>query len=77
MANAGFRQLNGQRAQINGLDAYVGTYQGNSKGSATSVTVGRAHRPRAERVPARRLAPPNQFESAQREFAASIRSFRR
>src|SRR5688500_2210083 len=38
MANAGFRQLNGQRAQVNGLDAYVGTYQGQLQGLGNVVT---------------------------------------
>ena len=36
MNNAGFRQLNGERANINGEDAYVGTWQGNLQGWATS-----------------------------------------
>ena len=38
MASAGFRQLNGQRSQINGMDAYVGTYQGNLEGLGNVVT---------------------------------------
>ena len=50
MANAGFQQLNGERTQINGLDAYVGTYQGQMQADRQHRHPGRAHRPRAERV---------------------------
>ena len=39
MANAGFRQVQGERAQMNGLDAYVGTYQGNMEGIGNTGTV--------------------------------------
>jgi predicted Zn-dependent protease len=76
MANAGFRQLSGDRAQVNGLDAYVGTYQGQMEGLGNVVT-------RAAHIVHDRnvymfagLAPPNEFESVQRQFTESIRSFR-
>jgi predicted Zn-dependent protease len=76
MANAGFRQLEGERATVNGLDAYVGTYQGAKQGLGNVVTV-------AAHVVLNRniyllagLAPSNQFQSARVEFANSIRSFR-
>jgi predicted Zn-dependent protease len=76
MANAGFRQLNGQRSQINGMDAYVGTYQGSLQGLGNVVTSA-AHIVHEKNVYLLAgLAPPNQFDSAQREFAASIRSFK-
>ena len=67
MANAGFQQVNGERAQVNGLDAYVGTYQGQMQGLGNVVTLA-AHivhdrnvyllrRPRAaERVPGGRAS---------------------
>jgi predicted Zn-dependent protease len=76
MSSAGFRQLNGQRSQINGMEAYVGTYQGNLEGLGNVMTAA-AHivHERSVYILAG-LAPPNQFESAQREFNASIRSFR-
>ena len=58
------------------MDAYVGTYQGNLEGLGNVVTTRRAHRARAATCTSSRgLAPPNQFERAQREFSASIRSF--
>lgn len=76
MANAGFRELNGQRSNINGLDAYVGTYQGALEGLG-NVVVTAAHivHERSVYVLAG-LAPPNEFERAQQEIVVSIRSFR-
>ena len=76
MANAGFRQLDGERANVNGLDAYVGTYQGAMQGIGNIVTVA-AHVVHNRNVYMfAGLAPPNQFQSAQQQFVASIRSFR-
>jgi predicted Zn-dependent protease len=76
MSNAGFRQLNGERAQINGQDAYVGTWQGNMEGLGNVVT-------RTAHIVLGRtvylvagIAPTNQFQAADREFASAIRSFR-
>jgi predicted Zn-dependent protease len=76
MANAGFRQLDGQRTQINGLDAYVGTYQGVMEGLGNVVTVA-AHIVHERSVYLLAgIAPANSFESAQPEFTGTIRSFR-
>lgn len=76
MANAGFRQVQGERASLNGLDAYVGTYQGAMEGIGNIVTVA-AHVVHNRNVYMfAGLAPPNQFQSAQQQFVASIRSFR-
>jgi predicted Zn-dependent protease len=76
MANAGFRELNGDRAQVNGLDAYVGTYQGQLEGLGNVVTLA-AHIVHERNVYLfAGLAPPNLYESAQRQFGESIRSFR-
>jgi predicted Zn-dependent protease len=76
MANAGFQQVNGERAQVNGLDAYVGTYQGQMEGLGNVVTVA-AHIVHDRNVYLfAGLAPPNGFKSAQRQFVESIRSFR-
>ncbi len=76
MANAGFRQLQGERDTLNGLDAYVGTYQGTMQGIGNVVTVAAhvAHERNVYVVAG--IAPANQFESAQAQFANSIRSFR-
>jgi predicted Zn-dependent protease len=76
MANAGFRQLNGEAARVNGLDAYVGTYQGQMQGLGNVVTLA-AHIVHDRSVYLfAGLAPANEFESVQRPFAQSIRSFR-
>jgi predicted Zn-dependent protease len=76
MANAGFRLVNGERAQVNGLDAYVGTYQGQMRGLGDVVTLA-AHIVHDRSVYLfAGLAPPAAFERAQREFAQAIRSFR-
>ena len=75
MANAGFRQVNGDRAQVNGLDAYVGTYQGQVQGLGNVVTLA-AHIVHDRNVYLfAGLAPPNLYQGAQREFGESIRSF--
>lgn len=77
MADAGFRQLDGGRADINGLDAYVGTYQGNIEGLGNVVTVA-AHIVHNRNVYVfAGIAPPNQFQGVQRQFVSSIQSFRR
>jgi len=76
MANAGFRQLEGEPARLNGLDAYVGTYQGTMQGLGTVVTVA-AHVVHDRNVYLLAgLAPANQFPASQAQFANSIRSFR-
>lgn len=76
MANAGFRQVQGERASLNGLDAYVGTYQGAMEGIGNIVTVA-AHVVHNRTVYMfAGFAPPNQFQSAQQQFVTSIRSFR-
>jgi predicted Zn-dependent protease len=76
MANAGFRQLSGDRARVNGLDAYVGTYQGSMQGLGSVVTLA-AHivHDRSVYLIAG-LAPPGEFRSVEPRFAESIRSFR-
>jgi predicted Zn-dependent protease len=76
MANAGFRQLDGGGADINGLDAYVGTYQGTVEGLGNVITVA-AHIVHGQNVYVfAGLAPPNQFEGVEPQFVSSIRSFR-
>ena len=76
MANAGFQQVEGNRTEINGLDAYVGTYQGNLEGLGRVATLA-AHIVHDRNVYVfAGLAPSNQFQGVQRELVASIRSFR-
>jgi predicted Zn-dependent protease len=76
MANAVFQQVSGERAQVNGLDAYVGTYQGQMQGLGSVVTLA-AHIVHDRNVYLfAGLAPPNEFDGVQRQFGESIRSFR-
>jgi predicted Zn-dependent protease len=76
MAQSGFQQLTGERSQINGLDAYLGLYQGNLQGLGNSGMLA-AHivQDRSVYLLAG-LAPANQFESARQPFEMTIRSFR-
>jgi predicted Zn-dependent protease len=76
MANAGFRQLTGQPATINGADAYVGTYQGNLQGLGNVVVVA-AHIVHDRKVfVLAGLAPPGDLAGVRAEFQSSIGSFR-
>ena len=76
MANAGFRQVQGQRANVNGLDAYVGVYQGAMQGLGNAGTLA-AHIVYGGKVYLfAGIAPANQFSAAQGQFTSSIRSFR-
>ena len=76
MANAGFRHLQGQRTNVNGLDAYVGVYQGNMEGLGNAGTMA-AHIVHGGKVYLfAGIAPANQFNAAQSQFTSSIRSFR-
>lgn len=75
MANAGFRQVNGEGTQINGKDAYVGTYQGNLEGLGNVVVLA-AHVVHERNVYVfAGLAPPADFNTVGRQFEQSIRSF--
>jgi predicted Zn-dependent protease len=74
--NAGFRPLDGERTQINGLDAFVGTYQGNLEGLGNAGTLA-AHVVLNNRVYLLAgIAPANQFNAAQAQFVNAIKSFR-
>ena len=76
MANAGFQQVNGNRVNVNGLDAYVGTYQGQLEGLGNVVTLA-AHIVHERNVYLfAGLAPPEEYQGVQRQFSQSIQSFR-
>jgi predicted Zn-dependent protease len=76
MAKAGLRQLKGERSQLNGLDAYLGVYQGNLQGLGNTgiIAAHAAHQGSVYMIAG--LAPANQFDEAQRYFESTIRSFR-
>jgi predicted Zn-dependent protease len=76
MANAGFQHVSGQRGQLNGLDAYVGLYQGAMQGLG-NAGIQAAHIVHGGTVYVLAgMAPANQFSAAQRNFDPAIRSFR-
>jgi predicted Zn-dependent protease len=76
MANAGFRQLNGKPATINGADAYVGTYQGTLQGLGNVVVLA-AHVVHERSVyMLAGLAPPDDLTAVRPVFESSIGSFR-
>ena len=77
MANAGFQQVSGERGEINGLDAYIGTYQGAVQGLGNVGTLA-AHVVHDRRVYILAgLAPVNAFQRTQPDFSRTMRSFRR
>jgi predicted Zn-dependent protease len=75
MREGGWRQVSGQRTQVNGLDAYVGTYEGVS--GETPVIVQAAHVRSGNQVfVVAGIATPQVFQSASRTFSSAIGSFR-
>jgi predicted Zn-dependent protease len=75
MAQSGWRELGGERASINGLDAYVGRYEGVV--SNTRVALQAAHvRAGNQTYVVAGLAPAQQFDAAASSFTGAIRSFR-
>jgi predicted Zn-dependent protease len=76
MQGAGFRAVQGQRTMINGLDAFVGSYQGQIEGlGSVAVRAGHiAHNREVYLVAG--LVAPEAFQQADSAFLASIRSFR-
>jgi predicted Zn-dependent protease len=76
MQNAGFRAVQGERTAINGLDAFVGTYEGQTEGLG-SVGVRAAHIAHGTNVYLLAgLAAPDVFQQADKAFLGTIRSFR-
>jgi predicted Zn-dependent protease len=76
MAAAGWKQTAGQRTNINGLNAYLGLYQGTSQGR--SLTMQAAHVRAADQTYViAGIAPTNQFSDVDDVFTRSIRTFQR
>jgi len=76
MAEAGFRLLNGDAGRINGLDAFVGVYQGVNENTA-NMAVEAAHiRAGNNTYILAGIATPNAFNGARSTFQSSIQSFR-
>ena len=76
MQNAGFTAMEGERTTINGLDAFVGAYQGQIEGLG-NVAVRAAHIAHGSSVyMLAGLTPPDVFRQADSAFTGAIRSFR-
>jgi predicted Zn-dependent protease len=76
MAKAGFRSVEGSRTTINGLEAFVGVYQGQMEGLG-AVTTRIAHILHGGDVYlVAGIVAPNTFQQADNAFSTSIRSFR-
>lgn len=76
MQGAGFRPVEGQRTSINGLDAFVGVYQGQVEGlgNVASRAAHIAHNNQIYLLAG--LVSPQAFSQADGAFTQTIRSFR-
>jgi predicted Zn-dependent protease len=76
MQNAGFRVLDGDSGSLNGLDAFVGTYQGNMQDLGDTI-VRAAHVAHDRNVYlVAGLAPRQVFQQFEDALSTSVRSFR-
>ena len=76
MQKAGFRAVDGNRTQVHGLNAFVGTYQGTMQGLGDTI-VRAAHIAHDSRVfMVAGLAPRQIFQSVQGQLDAAVGSFR-
>jgi len=76
MQNAGFRMLSGSRDQVNGLDAFIGLYQGSLEGLG-NVRMRAAHIVHNGNVYlVAGFSAPNIFDPLDSAMLASIRSFK-
>jgi predicted Zn-dependent protease len=76
MSGAGFRRIDGQGTNVNGLDAHLGLYQGSIRGIG-DVVMRAAHIANGRQVYVLAgFASRDAFDKVDREIQASIRSFR-
>lgn len=76
MSTARFRRVEGQAASLNGVDAYVGVYQGELSGLGR-VTMRAAHIQHGRQVfLLAGFAPESSYPRVERDVAAAIQSFR-
>jgi predicted Zn-dependent protease len=76
MSGAGFKQLEGDRTTINGLEAHVGLYQGQIEGLGQVVSRAAHIRHNNAYYLVAGLVSPNVFQQVDAAFLGSIRSFR-
>jgi predicted Zn-dependent protease len=75
MAQAGWTPISGDHTTINGLDAYVGTYQGAINNVRAVIRAAHVRAGQQVYVIAG-VAPASQFDAASRTFSQSIQTFR-
>jgi len=76
MTKAGYKVVDGRMERVNGLDAYVGTYRGDVKGTG-KVLMRAAHVSLGRQVYiVAGLAPEAEFPLVDREITPALRSFR-
>ena len=76
MQGAGFRPVEGQRRTINGLDAFVGVYQGQIEGMGAVASRAAHIRHNNQVYLLAGLVPPGGFSQADASFVQTIQSFR-
>lgn len=74
-AKAGLREVSGERTRLNGLDAYVGTYDGQIEETAIGARIAFV-RAGAQTYLVAGIAPAPQYGGAQATFSSSIATFR-
>jgi predicted Zn-dependent protease len=75
MAKAGFQQIDGSRTSINGLDAYVGTYQGVIQNTRVGLRSAYVRAGQRTYVVAG-LAPAAEFNNTASVFSSALQTFR-
>jgi predicted Zn-dependent protease len=76
MRDVGYRQTDGSAATINGLDAFIGTYQGKASGIGTVTTRGAHITSGRDTYFVGGIAQPEAYPRVLNDFDAAIRSFR-
>jgi predicted Zn-dependent protease len=74
-SKAGFQELDGQRTRVNGLDAYIGRYQGVMSNQRVYMEAALIRADQQTYLVAG-IAPTNEFNASSRAFSATIQSFR-
>jgi predicted Zn-dependent protease len=75
IAKAGFTEVQGQSTRVNGLDAYVGVYEGAVNNSRVQMQAAVIRAGNQTYIVAG-LAPPGEYNGVSRAFSTSIQSFR-
>jgi predicted Zn-dependent protease len=74
-SKAGFTELDGQRTRVNGLDAYIGRYQGVMSNQRVYMEAALIRADQQTYLVAG-IAPANEFNASARAFSSTIQSFR-